>query len=163
MALLTYEDFQKVENDDQEKIKLILRAIGEHKRSQAYIKAVEAQDYYNGENTTIMKYEKVLYDMQGMAHVDMWTANHKIASSFFTFVIDQELSYLLGNGVRFGIGHEIRIPDMLERIPRMPRHLIHAGLQELADGHPPLLRLPFDPQLPQVLLGNGNQVLPARL
>ena len=101
MALLTYEDFQKVENDDQEKIKLILRAIGEHKRSPAYIKAVEAQDYYNGENTTIMKYEKVLYDMQGMAHVDMWTANHKIASQFFGFATDQEVAYLLGNGVRF--------------------------------------------------------------
>ena len=40
--MLTYEDFQKVENDEQEKIKLILRAIGEHKRSQAYIKAVES-------------------------------------------------------------------------------------------------------------------------
>jgi hypothetical protein len=31
----------------------------------------------------------------------MWTANHKIASAFFTFAIDQEVSYLLGNGVRF--------------------------------------------------------------
>ena len=39
--------------------------------------------------------------MQGKAHVDMWTANHKIASSFFGFVVDQEVSYLLGNGVRF--------------------------------------------------------------
>lgn len=100
--MLTYEDFQKIENDEGEKVKFILRAIGEHKRSKAYQDALTAQDYYNGENTTITKYEKILYDMQGLAHVDMWTANHKIASSFFTFVIDQEISYLLGNGVRFG-------------------------------------------------------------
>ena len=99
--MLTYEDFQKIENNDKEKIKFLLRAVSEHKRSQAYLKAVVAQSYYDGENTTIMKYEKILYDLQGIAHVDLWTANHKIASSFFTFVIDQELSYLLGNGVRF--------------------------------------------------------------
>lgn len=57
--------------------------------------------YYEGENPTINRYEKILYDMQGKAHKDMWTANHKIASSFFGFAVDQETSYLLGNGVTF--------------------------------------------------------------
>lgn len=32
----------------------------------------------------------------------MWTANHKIASRFFGFAVDQETSYLLGNGVSWG-------------------------------------------------------------
>ena len=32
----------------------------------------------------------------------MYTANHKIASSFFGFAVQQEVSYLLGNGVSFG-------------------------------------------------------------
>ena len=31
----------------------------------------------------------------------MYTANHKIASSFFGFDVRQEVSYLLGNGVTF--------------------------------------------------------------
>lgn len=62
---------------------------------------MDAEAYYNGENTTINKYEKILYDMQGKAHVDMWTANHKIASHFFGFAVDQENYYLLGNGVTF--------------------------------------------------------------
>ena len=39
--------------------------------------------------------------MQGKAHADMYTANHKLASRFFGFAVDQEVSYLLGNGVSF--------------------------------------------------------------
>lgn len=31
----------------------------------------------------------------------MWTANHKLASRFFGFAVDQEVSYLLGNGITF--------------------------------------------------------------
>lgn len=40
--------------------------------------------------------------MQGRTHKDMWTANHKLASRFFGFAVDQEVSYLLGNGVSWG-------------------------------------------------------------
>lgn len=39
--------------------------------------------------------------MQGRAHTDMWTANHKLASRFFGMAVDQEVSYLLGNGITF--------------------------------------------------------------
>lgn len=99
--MLTYEDYLKVQGDEKKTVDYILRAIDEHKHSKEYIYALSAQDYYDGENTTIMQYEKLLYDLEGKAHVDMWTANHKIASSFFTFIVDQEVSYLLGNGVRF--------------------------------------------------------------
>lgn len=63
--------------------------------------AVDAESYYDGLNPTINRYEKILYDMQGRAHKDMWTANHKLASRFFGMAVDQEVSYLLGNGVTF--------------------------------------------------------------
>lgn len=79
----------------------ILSTINDHKSSDLYKTAVDAELYYNGENPTINRYEKILYDMQGKAHVDMWTANHKIASSFFGLAVDQENGYLLGNGVTF--------------------------------------------------------------
>ena len=52
-------------------------------------------------NPTINRYEKIIYDMQGRAHTDMWTANHKLASRFFGMAVDQEVSYLLGNGITF--------------------------------------------------------------
>lgn len=82
-------------------IAFIQSAINDHKRSDIYQAAVDAQMYYDGENPTISRYEKILYDMQGKAHRDMWTANHKLASKFFGIVVDQEVSYLLGNGVNF--------------------------------------------------------------
>ena len=99
--MLTYEDLTALGQDEKERIKFVLQAIKEHSQSNEYRIAKNAEKYYNGENPTIMQYEKILYDMAGRAHVDMWTANHKIASAFFTFIVDQEVSYLLGNGVRF--------------------------------------------------------------
>lgn len=99
--MLTYEDLVEVGSAEGARIKFILAAIGQHKRSKAFRAAQTAELYYNGENPTINNYEKIIYDIAGKAHVDLWTANHKIASQFFQFVIDQEVSYLLGNGVRF--------------------------------------------------------------
>ena len=82
----------------------IQAVIAEHKAGDLFREAEEARLYYDGENPTINKYEKILYDMQGKAHPDMWTANHKIASSFFGFAVDQQTGYLLGNGVTFARG-----------------------------------------------------------
>lgn len=79
----------------------IQSAINEHKRSKRYKIAVDAKAYYDGENPTITRYEKIIYDMQGRAQRDMYTANHKIASHFFKRAVDQETNYLLGNGVTF--------------------------------------------------------------
>lgn len=98
--MLTYEDWLECESE-KAKTDFILNAIAEHEGSEAYRAAVAAQKYYDGENPTIMNYEKILYDMAGRAHVDMWSANHKIASQFFGFSVDQEVAYLLGNGIRF--------------------------------------------------------------
>ncbi len=97
----TYQDLLACGDDEKERIAFIKSAISDHKRSDIYQTAVDAQLYYQGENPTINRYEKILYDMQGKAHKDMYTANHKIASSFFGFDVRQECSYLLGNGVTF--------------------------------------------------------------
>lgn len=97
----TYQDLIAVGEDESARMAFLLDCIREHQDSCAYHSAVDAQLYYRGENPTINRYEKLLYDLQGRAHVDMISANHKIASSFFGFVVDQETSYLLGNGVTF--------------------------------------------------------------
>lgn len=76
-------------------------AIAKYKQSDEYKNAIDAKRYYDGENTTITQYEKILYDMKGYAHKDIYSANHKVASSFFRMVVDQQVSYLLGNGVTF--------------------------------------------------------------
>ena len=101
LTILTYEDWMDCGEDEAKKAQFILRAIDEHERSDDYKAAVAAQLYYDGENPTIGNYEKIIYDMAGQAHQDMWSANHKIASQFFTFAVNQEVAYLLGNGIRF--------------------------------------------------------------
>lgn len=97
----TYQDLTVCGETEVNKISFIRTAIENHKGSELYRKAVEAWQYYNGENPTINRYEKIIYDMQGRAHVDMFTANHKIASPFFRIAVKQEYNYLLGNGVSF--------------------------------------------------------------
>lgn len=97
----TYQDLIACGQDERRRMDFIRTAVNEHKSSALYKTAVDAELYYDGENPTITKYEKIIYDMHGRAHVDMFTANHKIKSSFFTRDVDQQTGYLLGNGVTF--------------------------------------------------------------
>lgn len=99
--ILTYNDLLEIGENEKERIDFIRQAINEHCSSERYKTAVDAELYYDGLNPTINRYEKIIYDMQGRAHTDMWTANHKLASRFFGMAVDQEVSYLLGNGVTF--------------------------------------------------------------
>lgn len=99
--MLTYQDLLAMGEDEKSRMDFIWRAINEHKGSRAYQMAVDAELYFKGENPTINRYEKIIYDMKGRANRDMYTANHKIASAFFGFDVRQEVSYLLGNGVTF--------------------------------------------------------------
>ena len=97
----TYQDLRAVGENEQNRIGFVRSAINEHRTSAAYKAAVDAEAYYNGLNPAINRYEKIIYDMQGRSHTDMWTANHKLASRFFGMAVDQEVSYLLGNGITF--------------------------------------------------------------
>nr|DAI01955.1 MAG TPA: PORTAL PROTEIN [Caudoviricetes sp.] len=99
--MYTYQDLALLGGDEKKRIAFISSAINAHKNSQPYKTAAAAEQYYQGENPTIMQYEKLVYDLMGRAHRDLYTANHKIASRFFGFVVDQEVSYLLGNGISF--------------------------------------------------------------
>ena len=97
----TYQDLLEIGENEKARIDFIRQAINEHCSSERYKTAVDAELYYDGLNPTINRYEKIIYDMQGRAHTDMWTANHKLASRFFGMAVDQEVSYLLGNGITF--------------------------------------------------------------
>lgn len=101
IKILTYQDLLEVGANEKDRMDFVRSAVNQHKSTDGYRKAVEAELYYDGENPTINRYEKILYDLQGKAHRDMYTANHKIASRFFGIAVDQENLYLLGNGVSF--------------------------------------------------------------
>lgn len=91
----TYQDLQH--NTDRSDF--IMQAINEHKRTDMYRIAYDAELYDRQLNTTIMSYQKILYTISGRAVPDNYSANHKMCSNFFNRFITQENQYLLGNGL----------------------------------------------------------------
>ncbi|MEG0282565.1 MAG: phage portal protein [Clostridia bacterium] len=97
----TYQDFEKVMNNENKKKIFISEAIQEHKASTNYKIAESAYDYDRQQNTDIMKYEKCIRNMQGGKIIDIFAPNNKIASNFFNQFTNQENQYLLSNGIDF--------------------------------------------------------------
>lgn len=95
--MITYQDFEgKTESD---KKRLIMKLITEHRGSEAYRIAQDANLYATGRNATISKYQKLLYTITGKAIPDNYSANHKMKSGLFKRFVRQLASYLLGNGL----------------------------------------------------------------
>ncbi len=97
----TFQNLVAVGTNETNRMEFILSAINEHKASEDYKTAQDAEQYMKTKNPTIMKYKKLLYKMTGEAVVDNFSANHKCASSFFRRFVTQENQYLLGNGASF--------------------------------------------------------------
>lgn len=97
----TYQDLTSVGEVEKKRMDFVLDAIREHKQSEAYRTAKDAELYANGRNATIMNYQKLLYTLTGKAVPDNYSANHKCASGFFKRFVTQEAAYLLGNGITF--------------------------------------------------------------
>ena len=101
----TYQDWLKVAGGtDRERMDFIKALINEHKASKIYKDAIIAEDYFAGQNTTIKRYEKMLYNAKGQAVPDYFSANHKVASRFFYRSVMQANSTLLGNGITWDSG-----------------------------------------------------------
>ena len=98
----TYEDLLDLpEGNESEKIAFVLSSIFEYKSSDQYREAVIAYDYFRRRNVTIMEYQKLLYTISGEAVPDNFSANYKFCNAFFKVFVEQENSYLLGNGITF--------------------------------------------------------------
>lgn len=101
----TYQDWLKVAGGSElERMAFIKALINEHKASKIYKEAIIAEDYFAGQNTTIKRYEKMLYNARGQAVPDYFSANHKVASRFFYRDVMQANSTLLGNGITWDTG-----------------------------------------------------------
>lgn len=101
----TYQDWLKVaEGSELQRMAFIKELINEHKASLKYRQALDAERYYAGQNTTIKRYEKLLYTATGDTVPDYFSANHKLATRFFYREIMQTNSVLLGNGITWDTG-----------------------------------------------------------
>lgn len=93
----TYEDLLDADNI----MEFTREAITDYKSGRFYADACTGYDYFRKRNTTILKYQKLLYTMSGEAVPDNFSANYKFCNGFFPIFIKQENSFLLGDGVTF--------------------------------------------------------------
>ena len=82
-------------------MEFVLDAIREHKGSELYKTAYDAELYYKHQNPTIMRFQRFVYNQMGQKVPDIWSPNNKIASNWYNYFTTQAVSYLLGNGVTF--------------------------------------------------------------
>ena len=97
----TYQDLIAVGENEKERISFILAAIQDHKSSELYKTAVDAEQYFRFRNPTIMRAQQILYNVMGQAKTDPFRANHKIPCHYYTYLVIQAVQFLLGNGVSF--------------------------------------------------------------
>ena len=101
----TCQDWLKVaESNEMERMAFIRQLINEHKNSAVYKEAIDAENYFAGQNTTIKRYEKIIFNAANQAMPDYFSANHKVATRFFYRDVMQAVSTLLGNGITWKNG-----------------------------------------------------------
>ena len=101
----TYQDWLKVADKDENTRMLFIRQlITEHKASDKYKQAKDGEAYYAGQNVTIKRYQKFIYNKFGQAVPDLISANHKMATRFFYRAVMQANTVLLGNGITWDSG-----------------------------------------------------------
>lgn len=100
--MLTYQDLQKVGDDEEKRTDFVYSVIAQHKMTDLYKDAVLADEYDKQRNRTIVNYQKLLYTMSGEQVPDNFSANYKLCSNFFNRFVTQQNQYLLSNGVTWG-------------------------------------------------------------
>ena len=99
--ILTYNDLLEIGENERDRMEFVMDAIRDHKGSELYKTAYDAELYYKHQNPTIMRFQKWVYNMYGQKVPDIWSPNNKIASNWYNYFTTQAVSYLLGNGVTF--------------------------------------------------------------
>lgn len=96
----TYQDFLKAVEVGQ-LIPFIRQAINEHRSSEVYRVALDADEYEAQRNVTIMRFVKMLFSSSGQKVVDFTSSNNRLCNNFFHRLNTQRRTYSLGNGISF--------------------------------------------------------------
>lgn len=97
----TYQDLLDVGQVEKERMDFILQVVSDHIGSEEHKTAVDADMYYRHLNPTIMRAQKIVYNMLGQAVRDEYSANNKIPCRYYFYFVTQLVQFLLGNGVSF--------------------------------------------------------------
>lgn len=93
--MITYQDFIAA----PDKADFVWRAVTQHRSSEEFKNAHDAQEYDAQRNVTIRESVKKMYNMQGVQTVDWTAANNQLSSNFFHMMVRERVTYSLGNGI----------------------------------------------------------------
>ena len=97
----TYQDLIAAGQGDKERGDFVKAAIQAFQAEPQFRTARDAEAYYRHENPTIMRAQKMVYNLLGQAVPDLYRPNHKIPCRYYYYFITQQVQFLLGNGVIF--------------------------------------------------------------
>lgn len=100
-TLRTYQDLLEVGENEKDRMEFVRGAVNDHTSSDDYKIAAAAEAYYAKRNLTIEKFQKFLYNANGQAYPDLFSANYKLKTLFFRRFVIQQVQYVLSNGVTF--------------------------------------------------------------
>lgn len=128
--MITYEDLLAARSGGEgDVMALIQAAVSQHKASSAYRWAMDAELYDKKRNPTIEAFQRLLYTMSGKAVPDNYSPNWKTKTLVFPYFIQQEVGYLLGNGISF------QLTDTKKRLGRsFDREILNAWHDALVQG-----------------------------
>lgn len=97
--MITYQDLMAA-TTETDKIQIIMKAIDEHKSSDAYKEAVISENYYKQKSDCYYR-DKYIIDFKGRRVKDEYSPDDKICSNYYDYYVTQLTQYLLSNGVTF--------------------------------------------------------------
>jgi SPP1 family phage portal protein len=99
--MFTYRDLERLGQDEAARAEFVEKAVEQHRVTDDYKTARDAEAYYAKHNVTIEKYQKFLRDVMGRQVPDLFSANYKLKTAFFRRFVIQQTQYVLSNGVTF--------------------------------------------------------------
>ena len=143
----TYQDLVLAGESDIAKAEFCRSAINEFMASKEYKEAADGEAYYAKHNLTIERFQKWLYTVTGRRVEDIFSANHKLKTTFFRRLTIQQVQYILGNGVTFqneetkarlGDGFDLKIQSAAKKAMAAGRaflfwNLVHVEVFGFAD------------------------------
>lgn len=127
--MLTFQDFLSAKTRDEDLSAFVMEAIQEHKNSDDYEIAKNADLYDRQRNVTINEYIRKMFTMGGLPVEDFTASNNKIASNFFHRLNTQRCTYSLGNGVYFANDKNGELKNKLG--PDFDKRIYEAGYKAL--------------------------------
>lgn len=101
ITIKTYQDLLEIGKDEKARMDFVMQVIKDHIGSQEHRIAEDAEQYYRHLNPTIMRAQKLIYNLLGQAVQDNYSANNKIPCRYYFYFVTQAVQFLLGNGVSF--------------------------------------------------------------